>query len=90
MKKIKVSLMAVAAIASVVVAFAFSPKANNFETYYPYQTSPGHFAWETASFISTEGLECLSGSVGCAGFTGTKPAADVIPNGYNTSSQIYR
>ncbi|QEM07209.1 hypothetical protein DIU31_028295 [Mucilaginibacter rubeus] len=95
MKKIKMGLMALAAVSSIGSAFAFSPTAKpNALTYYAVSTEnpsqPNSFFWTTTQPADKD---CTAGSVGiCTIVTNTAPTNNVVPSTHTSESDkgIYR
>lgn len=82
--------MAVAAISSVGVAFAFSPAAKkNATTYYAVKTSAG-FHWQTNQPDPNQAL-CQPASNGiCTIVTNTAPTDNVVPSGHISNGTLYQ
>jgi hypothetical protein len=90
MKKLKMAVMAFAAISSIGSAFAFSPAAKrNAVTYYAIQNGAGHFAWTSTQ---PRGLKCSSTSVNaiCSITTSNVPTNDVVPAGHTADQTLYK
>jgi hypothetical protein len=84
MKKIKLSLIAVALLA-IGSAFATSNKVNKLTAYYPIANGAGHFTWSS----STNGLSCGNGGPGCAAYSASSaPANDFVPTDYVTDGDL--
>jgi len=90
MKKLKMAFMAVAAMSSVGVAFAFSPAAKkNAATYYAVKTPTG-FHWQTNQ-PDPNSLACQSTSNGiCSIVTNTAPTDNVVPSGHSSNGTLYQ
>jgi hypothetical protein len=86
MKKIKMSLIAVAIIISVGASYAFSPRAHGFTTYYAVKTGPTTWTWQT----STSGLSCTTDlNISCTGYVGSQPADNTVPSGFTTDGHVF-
>lgn len=87
MKKIRIGLMALAALTGISGAFAFSPKAN-LTTYYAQVTGPGTFHWSTTkpdTICSPDG----SVVVACTIVTNTAPTDNILPAGHTDTHDAY-
>lgn len=91
MKRIKMGLMALAAVSSIGSAFAFSPAARpNATTYYSIKTSAGHFRWTATEPASTLRCDDTSVRANCTIVTAAKPANDVLPTNQVDTHQDYQ
>jgi len=89
MKKIRMGLMAIAALSGVGSAFAFSPKPNAV-TYYARQTSGSNFHWtQTAPNPDTAACLPQSNEI-CQISTNVAPTDNVVPAGHTPTNQVYK
>lgn len=91
MKRVKLGLMALTAMASIGSAFAFSPAAKpNAVTYYAVKQGSS-FSWTTTNPI-TEGLSCLptNAKAICTIQTTNQPVDGQVPAGHTATNRVYR
>ena len=91
MKKIKMAVMAFAAISSIGSAFAFSPAAKRSPvTYYALKTGTNQFAWTTTQ--PSGRLACSATAINsiCSITTSNVPTNNVVPAGHTADNTVYQ
>jgi len=90
MNNIKKMILGFAAVAMIVSFSAFkNSKGNNrLNTYYPVETTTGHFSWQ---IVNTANYDCVPGAAACSSYEAeTAPNPDVIPAGYEEDGFVLR
>jgi hypothetical protein len=89
MKKIRMAMMAVAALSGVGSAFALSPKSNA-TTYYARQTTGSNFHWtQTVPNPSTATCSPQSNEI-CQISTNVAPTDNLVPAGHTPTNFVYK
>lgn len=90
MKKVKMGLMALAALGSIGSAFAFNHAGKkNLTTYYAVKSGTSSFIWQTSPPAR---LTCQSTAlaVACTIVTANPPVNGQMPAGQTVTNQVYR
>jgi hypothetical protein len=88
MKRVKLGLMALTAMASIGSAFAFSPAAKpNLTTYYALKQS-GSFIWTTTQPSSACARTALKAI--CTIQTANQPVDGMVPAGHTQNNTVYQ
>jgi hypothetical protein len=89
MKKMRMALMAVAALSGVGSAFAFSPKPNA-TTYYARQTTGSNFHWtQTVPNPNTATCSAQANEI-CQISTNVAPTDNLVPAGHTPTGQVFK
>lgn len=89
MKKLKMSILAFAAIASIGSAFALSPKAHrNLNTYYAEQNGSG-WTWHTSP-PAHQTCKATTLQVSCSVEAASQPADNTMPSGITPTNFVYQ
>lgn len=94
MKRIKMALMALAAVSSVGGAFASSPVAHrDAQTYYAVRTGANQFHWTTNDPEAANPLITCKDTVSqdvCRILTDNAPSDNSIPSGHTANGSVYK
>jgi hypothetical protein len=91
MKKVRMGLMALAAICSISVAFAFSPKANKtLNTYYAVSTGSTSWTWVDTPPDHKKCSDFSTNQVSCSAEASSLPADNTMPAGQPIDHQAYQ
>ncbi len=92
MKKVRMGLMALAAISSIGVAFAFSPKANtNLNTYYAVRVgTTNNWTWQDTPPAHKSCSSFPTIPVSCTAQAASLPADDTMPAGQPINNDVYQ
>lgn len=88
MKRLKISLAAIAFFVTIGGVSAAKIATMDLNTYYPVKTGTNTFDWET---INPGNFECTNGAAACTSYQAeTPPAPNTIPAGYIANGKVLK